>query len=177
MIRAFIALLLLPSVALAGHCYAPAYRAPVYYAPAYKYVVLYQIGVEQRVDAIAKKAAEYALANQPKPTANVAGKFTVEFGASSEASGGGGATTFGGARGASTLQATEKACLNCHGGEATKGAGKAFESFATLNKEGARAALRYVTKLGADNCASKASLDDAAQQELVEYLCKFVNQP
>lgn len=177
MIRfALIALLTLPAAAQAGNCYAPTYRA-TYYAPAYKYVVLYQIGVEQRVDAIARKAADEALRNYkpPQPTANVQGKFTVEFGASSEASGGGGGTTvFGGAQ--STLQATEQACLTCHGGEATKGGGKSFTSFATLNKDGARAALRYVTKLGDGNCASKAGLSSEAQQELVEYLCKFINQ-
>lgn len=166
----------IPATADAGHCYAPTYHAPAYYAPAYKYVVLYQIGVEQRVDAIAKKAAEYALANQPKPTANVAGKFTVEFGASSEASasGGGGVTTFGGARG--TLATTEESCLKCHGGDAKAGDGKSFSSFQALNRDGAKAALRYVTK-PTDSCATKAGLSAEATWELVEYLCKQINQP
>jgi mono/diheme cytochrome c family protein len=71
-----------------------------------------------------------------------------------------------------SLEATSQACAVCHGAAAeTKGGGVHLPALADLSKEQAEIAREYVTRLDSSNCARKANLSHAAQQELIRFLC------
>lgn len=75
------------------------------------------------------------------------------------------------------LDATNRACAECHGAAAeTKGGGNHLPKLQDLSAEQAKIAREYITRLDENNCARKARLSHEAQQELLELLCKKSNQ-
>jgi hypothetical protein len=75
--------------------------------------------------------------------------------------------------GVSTLEATNRACANCHGaGAESKGGSIHLPKLQDLSAEQAKIAREYITRLDDANCARKANLSHAAQQELLDLLCK-----
>lgn len=69
-----------------------------------------------------------------------------------------------------SLTAIQKACLDCHGGEARNGGEvKLMPDFTALNKEQADAMLDYIT-VDENNCGHRAKLSRSQHKELRDYL-------
>lgn len=180
--RPLIALLLLAVPAQANHCYTGNFYKPNHYASyyPYKYVVLFQIGVEQRADAIAQKAAndaveQYRAELKKAGAASVNGEVTVKFsGSSSASSSTSGNHAASSAPSAVDLSATSAKCAFCHS-EANKAKGNEVVLPSDLNQldgPSARIAKEYISRIDGSNCAKRANLTHEEQQELLDLLCK-----